>query len=454
MPLRGSDIARSLGLRPSAADDVCLEIVSMNVPELGKAADADLPGARRPQGASVLAGDLVAVNFAIRSVPSRSILETSWATIDGRDVGGVGEPCEFHVFDSGAPLGLSLCAGALRVGGRGVFRTASLPVLTDSLLNRPRAGEDLEFEVELLSAQRALPPVPAREELQEESRRRELAERDAFLEAAPAPWSDRVREAEEMRARAESLRRDGAVEDAEDMLGRAFAILFYSSEEAKWSPATREEEALVLRQRGMLHSDRSACKMSRGEWAGAAWDARKAMDALGSDRISMLRLGACRVRWVARREGDAELRVTSLASGMELAVRAHLLDHPSDSACDAVLGALGEVLLLVPGLAGSGRVELDDLGRMRDDPLALQRLRLVGSRGVWRAPLALNGGAKAVWGVALGCVRGLLGELEEMRERRARMFGGKLNSAGSSASEAAVVVDDDDDDWSDLPPLE
>lgn len=285
-------------------------------------------------GDALRASDLVVAHLTIRAFPSNKLLFSTRDTIDGRLTGGADEPLEFVVGRRACLPAVDLMAHQMRVGERTSFvattglvfppidtkcastggRQAGQLWAREALVTVPvgfdhaHSCDRVRVTVHVLQATIAGPSAAAAQALRDIREQREEREKEEFLVINSSPaWTVRIAEAEEERQEAEALKDAGNLSGAVEAVGRGFARLLYTSDEAKWKPASLSDSKLVVRQRGMLHCTRAGCKLRLEDTEGACWDAHEACKALQSaSRVAVLRLAASRLRWV--RQGLQGLR--------------------------------------------------------------------------------------------------------------------------------------------------
>ncbi|GBG32741.1 Peptidyl-prolyl cis-trans isomerase FKBP62 [Hondaea fermentalgiana] len=143
----------------------------------------------------------------------------------------------------------------------------------------PKVGphESVLFEFEIVDWDRALPPIPSRDEL-ERSRMEREAEDRARYEANPPPSVDeRLGLAETERERGNDAFKAGKLEEAKKLYDRAFVTIFFSKEE--YSQILSEEERnRVGACKHILHLNRALCKLKLNMLDEAMWDCDQALE--------------------------------------------------------------------------------------------------------------------------------------------------------------------------------
>ena len=344
-------------------------------PSLAAARNADgggFPGQPRLLGDPIRRGDDCLVHVTVTSLPGGELIESTRDSFRGVLTGGAEEPRRLVLGGRNSPpavelaLSRALVGGQLRVAAPMWLAVPPLPTAEGAGAAKvcaPWTVEGVEWaaarrehapgrrgwvalELDVVSANVALPPVPEPAVLAAAKARREVEERRRFLEEdAPPSWEERVEAADRGRLSAEADRRAGRVADAVRSLNSAFAHLLYSTDEERWRPASAEQLELAAAARGRLHSDRAACHLRLGSPGAAAWDAAQACKGLAEDRAAMLRLAAARLDWtrgglLARRdarrqaeesagEGAATAAAAAAAVGSERRVQAAHGKHGS-----------------------------------------------------------------------------------------------------------------------------
>ena len=459
-------------------------------------AGVSLPGCRRRRGEPLRAGDEATVHSVTRAQPGGAVVETTRDVIDGVVAGGADWPRPVAVGPGASPPGLGLALEGMRVGQRSVFRvprslvvppatlvppwtSGSIAAVPVGLERRP-AGEWFELDVEVVGgvAMGAAPGLFTPAEVARMRAEREERERAQFFrDGGGRTWEARLREARGHREAAALLRRAGDARGAVESVGRGFARLVYTSEEAKHRPATAAEEEAVVAERRLLHGERARCRLLVGEHDEAAWDARGSgsRSLLAEVRLSFLSraldLGppsaaadapAAHTEPAASLADPARPGRAGAAFDPELGVVVLLLacrDLAGDRSLDGVAASLQDALDWHPPPA---RPAGDELGRPLDDPYALARLQrakeaLVGvgapaaARELFRHPVM----------TILARLEGLLRRGEA--QRRARFRGALLPgrpqaardaAAPTAAKDAAAADPAEDATLDDLPPLE
>lgn len=133
------------------------------------------------------------------------------------------------------------------------------------------------FEFEVLDWDRALPPVPSRQELERSRLEREAEER-ARAEANPPPSVDeRLQQAEEDRAAGNELFKKSNWAEAKKSYDRAFVSIYFSKEEFLYALKEDEQER-VSACKQVLHLNRALCKLKLDMLDEALWDCNQALE--------------------------------------------------------------------------------------------------------------------------------------------------------------------------------
>ncbi|OQR91632.1 hypothetical protein ACHHYP_04519 [Achlya hypogyna] len=213
-----------------------------------------------------------------------SIFETTRDVVDGKNAGGTDDPFEFHLGRGKVIAGLDIAVATMNIGE--IARFIIKPEYgygVQGLAPKVEPNEVLDYEIELLRYNKALPKFPSQAELAE-SRKRQDAEDRKMLEENPPPTVDeRLASSNEYKELGNEAVKAGDYAAAQKHYDTGFVHIFYGKDE--WEVlVSAEDKARINAHKVPLYLNRALCKVKLGKWDDAEWDCDKAIE-LAPDNV-------------------------------------------------------------------------------------------------------------------------------------------------------------------------